>query len=349
MKRHVLGWVIVLVLIPALAVLAAPNNYSRTWGNGIETRLNNLEARVAALEAKFTTTSSTTPTSTTTTVATTTTTQPTTTTTVATTTTTTSPSSGCDTAPDGAPSGSPVRGPTTYTASQTISNVVFDGNHSDDLVRVYGAHVIFDHVTFKGTGTGSSGHSVEVKRGGSVEIRNSLWNGRPVEDSIQFGGVNGDQHAGHSIVRCSTIASSPGEDHADFKVSQTGAVVDFIDNSFGPSPGRTVQNDGSVGVQNFVRNTGLADVLLENTVAGSFVANSISELYVYNSRDFLIEGNTIGRLQNGVADGRNPSGVYYRSNTIGQFVYYGGSCWSNSNSIPVAPPCTFGAPAWYPR
>jgi len=83
MKRHVLGWIVILVLIPALAVLAAPNQYSRTWGNGIEARLNALETRVSVLEAKLTTT-------TTTTQPTTTTTQTTTTTTAATTTTTAS-------------------------------------------------------------------------------------------------------------------------------------------------------------------------------------------------------------------------------------------------------------------
>lgn len=266
-------------------------------------------------------------------------------------TTTVSPGS-CDTAPDGAPSGSPVRGPTIYTSSQTISNVVFNGTHSDDLVRVYGAHVIFNHVTFTGTGTGSTGHSVEVKRGGSVEIRNSLWNGRPVEDSIQFGGPSGDQHAGHSIIRCSTLASSPGEDHADFKVSQPGAVVDFIDNRFAtvPTGGRSVQNDGSVGTQNFVRNTGLADVLLEHTVAGSFVGNSIGEIYLYEARDWLIEGNTISRVGHGESSGdRNPTGIDYRSNTLGSFRFYGGSCWSSGNSIEVSPPCTLGAPSWYPR
>ena len=93
MRRHVAGWVIVLVLIPALAVLAAPGNYSRSWGNGIEARLNSLESRVAALEARLNTTTTqptttTTQPTTTTTAATTTTTQATTTTTQATTTTT---------------------------------------------------------------------------------------------------------------------------------------------------------------------------------------------------------------------------------------------------------------------
>jgi len=285
-----------------------------------------------------TTTSSTTTTSTTSTS---TTTQPTTTTTV--------PPGACDTAPDGAPSGSPVLGPSTFTTSQTISNVTFDGSHSDDLVRVYGAHVIFDHVTFKGTGTGGSGHSVEVKRGGSVEIRHSLFNGRPTEDTIQFGGPSGDQHAGHSVVKCSTLASFPGEDHADFKVSQPGAVVDFVDNQFTtvPTGGRAVQNDGSVGVQNFIRNTGLGDILLEHTVAGSFVDNAIGEIYLYDARDWLIEGNTISKVGHGVSDGsRVPTGIYYRGNPIGNFEFYGGSCWATS---PTLADCTAGAPPWYPR
>jgi len=284
-----------------------------------------------------------------TTTTTTTTTRPTTTTTRPTTTSTT-PAGACDTTPDGAPSGASVRGPATITTSQTISNVVFDGTHSDDLVRVYGSHVIFNHVTFRGTGTGSTGHTVEVKRGGSVEIRNSLWNGQPSEDSIQFGGPNGDQHAGHSVIRCSTIGGAPDEDHADFKVSQPGAVVDFIDNRFAtvPTGGRTIQNDGSVGRQNFIRNTGLANVLLENTVAGSLVGNSIGQLYVYNARDWLIQGNTITRLQNGVADGRNPSGIFYLANTISQFVFYGGSCWATGNSLALSQ-CAVGSPGWYPR
>jgi len=276
-----------------------------------------------------------------------TTTRPTTTTTQATT-TTSLPTGACDTTADGAPAGSPVRGPATITTSQTITNVVYNGTHSDDLVRVYGVHVVFDHVTFTGTGTGSTGHSVEVKRGGSVTIRNSLWNGRPTEDSIQFGGPNGDQHAGLSTIRCSTFASIPGEDHADFKQSQIGAVVNFVDNRFAtvPSGGRTVQNDGSVGVQNFIRNTGLADVLLEHTVAGSFVGNSISEIYLYEARDWLLEGNTIGHVGHGESSGdRNPFGIYYRNNTIGSFSFYGGSCWA----VPALAGCSSGAPPWYPR
>lgn len=287
----------------------------------------------------------------TTTIATTTTTTtiPTTTSTAPTTTTTTP--GACDLAPDGAPNGSPIVGPTTYTTDQTISNVIFDGSHSDDLVRVYGAHVVFNHVTFTGVGTGSTGHSLEVKRGGSVEVRNSLWNGDPSEDSVQFGGPNGDEHANHSIISCSTFASSPGEDHADFKVSEPGTVVDIVDTDFVtvPSGGRTVQNDGSVGVQNFVRATGLADVLLEHTVAGSIVASSIGELYLYDAEDWLIEANTVTKVGHGVSDRtRLPTGIYYLDNTIFNFEFYGGICWATGNT-PTLTQCTSGTPPWYPR
>jgi hypothetical protein len=246
-----------------------------------------------------------------------------------------------------------VLGPTTYTTNQTISNVVYDGTHTDDLVRVYGAHVIFDHVTFKGRGTGATGHTVEVKRGGSVEIRNSLWAGAPVEDSIQWGGINGDEHAGHSIVSCSTLSDHPGEDHFDFKVSQPGAVVDVVDTDVTTAAGgRTVQNDGSVGTQNFIRDTGLANVLLENTANGSIVDSKVGVLYVYDAKDWLIQGNTISRIGHGVSDGtRVPTGIYYVNNTLptGWFEFYGGSCWATGNTPDLAPRCTSGAPSWYPR
>ena len=257
----------------------------------------------------------------------------------------------CPTTTDGAPAGSPVRGPSTIINSQTITNVVYDGNHSDDLVRVYGVHVIFDHVTFRGTGTGSTGHTVEVKRGGSVEIRNSLWAGRPSEDSIQFGGPNGDQHANRSVVKCSTIGGTPGEDHVDIKVSQVGAVVDFIDNRFStvPPSGRTIQNDGSVGVQHFLRNTGVADALMEHTVASNFVGNSGGELYLYEARDWLVQANTMSKVGHGESSGnRSPTGIYYRDNTFGQFGFYGGTCWATGNNLTLSQ-CTAGAPGWYPR
>jgi hypothetical protein len=83
LRRHWLGWIVVLILVPALAAVAAPVKYTQAWANDIE-------ARLAALEAAATTTTTSTTTSTTTTT-TTTTTVPTTTTTTAPTTTTTQP------------------------------------------------------------------------------------------------------------------------------------------------------------------------------------------------------------------------------------------------------------------
>lgn len=257
----------------------------------------------------------------------------------------------CDTAPNGAPNGAPVLGPTTYSTYQWISNVVFDGNHSDDLVQVYGAHVIFDHVTFAGNGTGAGGHSLEVKQGGSVEVYNSLWNGDPVEDSVQFGGPSGDEHVGQSIIACSTFASTPGEDHVDVKVSEPGAIIDVIDTDFVTVPaGRTIQNDGSVGVQNFIRCTGLSNVLLEHVVAGSIIDCEIDELYIYDAQDWLVEGNTISvKLGHGTSDmTRLPTGIYYLNNTVTNFEFYGGSCWRDGNS-PTLTECTSGPPSWYPR
>ena len=94
----------------------------------------------------------------------------------------------------------------------------------------------------------------------------------------------------------------PGEDHFDFKVSQPGAVVDVVDTDVTTAAGgRTVQNDGSVGTQNFIRDTGLANVLLENSANGSIVDSKVGELYVYDAKDWLIQGNTISRIGHGVA------------------------------------------------
>lgn len=250
----------------------------------------------------------------------------------------------------GAPAGSDTLGPTTYTTPQTVSNKIFDGNHSDDLVQVHGAHVIFENCTFTGTGTGATGHSLEVKQGGSVEVYNCLFNGSPVEDTIQFGGISGDEHAGHSIIRCCRIESTPGEDHLDFKVSEPGAVVDVIYTNFVTvPPGRTIQNDGSVGVQNIIRCAGLSNILLENTEAGSIVDCQIGELYIYDAIDWLVEGNTITKIGHGTSDmTRLPTGIYYRNNTVTNFEFYGGSCWGTGNS-PALTECTSGPPPWYPR
>lgn len=250
----------------------------------------------------------------------------------------------------GAPAGSPTLGQTTYLTPQTVSNKVFDGTHTDDLVQVYGAHVVFNHCTFTGTGTGGAGHSLEVKQGGSVEVYNCLFNGAPVEDTVQFGGISGDEHAGHSIIACSVFSATPGEDHLDFKVSEPGAVVDVLDCDFTTTPpGRTVQNDGSVGVQNIIRCTGLDNVLLENTVAGSIVDCEIGEIYIFDAVDWLVEGNTITKIGHGTSDQtRLPTGIYYRNNTVSVFEHYGGVCWATGNS-PTLTECTTGSPSWYPR
>src|SRR5690349_19622846 len=83
------------------------------------------------------------------------------------------PDTTCDPNP-GAPAGSPTSSGNNFefTTSQTISNRIYAGNRSDDLINVTAGKVIFDHVTFIGNGTGSSGSTVGVSFCGAVEIRN---------------------------------------------------------------------------------------------------------------------------------------------------------------------------------
>lgn len=260
---------------------------------------------------------------------------------------------GCD-AERGPDEEAPIVNKTTYTTNQTVNNVVFDDSHSDDLVRVYGAHVIFDHVTFRGLGTGSTGHSLEVKQGGSVEVYDSTFDGDPVEDVIQFGGPNGDQHSDTSTVKCNTFEAHPGEDFLDFK-DGNDAIVDIIDNNFTTSTtgGRTVQNAGTNGVQNFIGNTGMENVLFEDGVAdGSFVNNVVDELYLYDTEDILVQGNELGKVGNGnSAATLLPTDIYYLSNNFpdNQWEYYGGTCYEDNNTgANLTSDCTAGPPAWYP-
>jgi hypothetical protein len=245
----------------------------------------------------------------------------------------------------GAPAGSPTRGVTQYDGQNiTISNVVFDASHADDLVRVYNGKVVFDHVTFRGDGTGSSGHSLEVKRGGTVEVRNSVFEGSPSEDAVQFAG-----HAGTSVISCSRFAGSPGEDYLDFKPS-SGAVVEVNDNEFVTGRlgnGRTVQNAGSGGTQHFRGNTGMEDVFFEDgIVGGSLVGNQIGNLDLYDVSDVLVDGNVVDRVKHGEGSGdRDPDAVFYRDNQLSSFSFNGGSCYAQDNNLALSQ-CTDGAAPW---
>jgi hypothetical protein len=236
----------------------------------------------------------------------------------------------CDGAAPGARSGADQRGAVTYDGRDvTVSNVVFDASHADDLVRVYDGRVVFDHVTFRGNGTGGSGHTLEVKQGGSVEVYNSVFAGSPSEDTVQF-----HEHAGTSTIACSAFRSAPGEDHLDVKPS-SGAVVDVRDNAFpaGTPGGRTVQNAGSGGTQNFVGNTGMDNVFYEEGATGTLENNAITQLDLYDVSGVDVIANTIGGVKHGEGSGdRDPTGVTYVNNEIDDFAFNGGSCRASGNA-----------------
>ena len=221
-----------------------------------------------------------------------------------------------------------VIGPVKYINRDiTVRNVVFDGRHEDDLVRVYGGHVVFIDVTFLGEGTSSSGHSLEVKRGGSVEVYNSNWAGAPAEDSVQF--------AGHddSLIKCSVFAATPGEDHIDIKPSD-GAVLDIIGNEFRTSvPGAGVQNKGAGGTQNFIGNTITADSVFYERGSGVIKDNTMARLDIYGAHELSVTGNTVGYIKHGEwGSDRVPVDVTYRRNRVGEFEFNGGTCAASDNT-----------------
>jgi hypothetical protein len=237
-----------------------------------------------------------------------------------------------------------VLGPTSYTAPGTtrVSNVIFDGNHSDDLVRVNNGHVIFDHVTFRGIGTGSNGHTLEIKVGGSAEVRNSIFEGAPSEDNVQTEGN------APTLIACNVFATTPGEDHVDTK---PGGSVTIVANHFAaPAAGRTVQNHNRNGDVNLLGNTGMQDIFYEDGATGSIVGNDIpGELWLYDVVNVLVEANVIGLAKHGEGSSdRDPVDTYFLNNVIDDAQDNGGTCFADGNSgaEPVSF-CTAGAPNWY--
>lgn len=244
----------------------------------------------------------------------------------------------------GAGSGASTRGPTTYNSSgtTTVSNVIFDGSHSDDLVRVYNGKVIFENVTFKGNGTGSSGHSLEVKQGGSVEVRNSRFNGSPSEDTIQFEGN------GTSIVECNRIASNPGEDHIDTK---PGGEVTIRENNFASSAtAQTIQNHNSQNPVHLISNNGTQDVFYEDgQTGGTIINNDISgSLWMYDVARILVEDSDVNLVKHGEGSSdRDPAATYFLNSNIGTFQFNGGSCYKTGVSGASLSQCSNGSPSWY--
>jgi hypothetical protein len=252
----------------------------------------------------------------------------------------------------GAGAGAVTKGPTTYNSSgtTTVSNVIFDGSHSDDLVRVYTGKVIFDRVTFRGIGTGTSGHTLEIKQGGSVEIRNSVFEGKPAEDTIQTSGN------GQVTIECNHIGGSPGEDHIDTK---PGGEVIIRSNTFtNPATYQTIQNHNASGLVHTIGNTGIDKIFYElpdghdpalYKTTGTIVGNNVrTYIWLYDVTNVLVERNTVPELKHGDSTGRWPKASYLKDNNITtMFRYNGGTCYKSGNTGVTLNQCTVGAPSWY--
>lgn len=255
---------------------------------------------------------------------------------------------GCAPNP-GAPSGSPTSGYTEYTSSTTVSNRIFNASTDDDMINVTGGHVIFDHVTFRGTGTSDSGSSLEVSGSGSVEVRNSRFEGSPAEDYIQ---TKSADTSTLSLIECNVFVNVPGEDDVDMK---SGGPVTVQNNTVQAcaSGGDTfiMQNSTSpIIIQN---NTGVMSVFMTNghhdgRVINNQVTACDSTLWVYDVSNILIQGNTVNTVKNGESGtSRSPSSIYYLDNGISSFQKNGGTCYATGNTGTTLSGCTNSAPSWY--
>jgi hypothetical protein len=239
----------------------------------------------------------------------------------------------------GAGGGATSSGVTTYSAggTTTVTNRIFDASHSVDLVRVNNGHVIFDHVTFRGIGTGTFGHSLLIMSGGSAEIRNSKFEGAPVEDSIQT------IDNGATLIECNIIGGTPGEDHIDTK---SGGVVTIQNNAFTtvpPMPGRTLEIQNARSPVHAINNTGVGTVFYEDgQTSGTIVDNAVSvDITLYDTTNILVEGNTTPLIKHGEFSGtRDPVGIYYLNNQATSFQMNGGSCFRDGNTGASFVSCT---------
>jgi hypothetical protein len=243
----------------------------------------------------------------------------------------------------------------TFSTDQTISNAVFRGTHSDDLVRVTnGANVTFDHVTFLGDGTGSTGHTLEVKTGGArATITNSVFDetaeGGPVEDFIQF------QNHTHSVVECN-VFGTPGEDAIDIKESTFGTGfgrVDVFQNDFNAinkwctlanvGSKRVFFNDNDCAGGAYFRNDIHDAEIRNNNFDGPLWLDEVNDMWIDNN-DFTSETVRYG------ANSTTPNGNFFKDNTFGSFDYRAGGCYRYSNTNPptsLVNNCTGSFPPWW--
>jgi hypothetical protein len=259
------------------------------------------------------------------------------------------PATGCDPNP-GAPAGSSTLGYTSYSSSTTVTNKIFDAGTDDDMINVTGGHVIFDHVTFKGHGTGSSGSSLEVSGSGTVEVRNSRFEGSPTEDYVQ---TKSDGTSAASVIECNRFVNAPGEDDIDMK---SGGPVTVQNNTIQTcaTGGDTFIMQNSTNPIYILNNTGVMSIFMTNGHSdGEAIGNQVtacdSTLWVYDVSNVLIQGNTVDTVKNGESGtSRSPSAVYYKNNSISTFQKNGGTCYKDGNTGNSLSGCTSGPPSWYP-
>jgi len=251
---------------------------------------------------------------------------------------------GCASAP-GAGTGASTKGVTGYLGDGTtvVRNVIFDASHDDDMVRVNNGKVIFENVTFRGRGTGDTGHSLEIKEGGSAEVRNSVFEGSPAEDYIQT------QLNGPVLIECNVFRAQPGEDDIDTK---SGGEVTVRNNTFeaDPGSGETIVAQNGTSPVNFLNNVGVRHILYEAGQQGGVIdGNTMVDngyVWLYDTYDILVQNNTLYNVKYGDSAGdREPSGVYFTGNTIHGFTFNGGSCHELDNAGAPLSQCSIGAPS----
>jgi hypothetical protein len=267
--------------------------------------------------------------------------------------------SNCDANP-GAPAGAPtITGPITYSTAQTVSNVVIDGDHSDDLVRVNNARVVFDHVTFLGVGAGSAAHALEVTDGGSVTVRDSLFIGAPSGDHIHFGNHLASTIACNVFGQPGGAYEEPGMSDAigDHVVVGVGGRVDIKSNKFYGESWCTLGDTGGARIDFAYNHCRSLLYLRGNVWNGNIVGNDFisrnSRLWLDEVNNMLIEGNDLDvPVRYGARS--SPNGNYFLGNSWagGTFDYRNGGCRRDGNANPPASlrtNCTAGPPTWYPR
>lgn len=243
----------------------------------------------------------------------------------------------------GANDGAETLGATVYSSGETVvvSDVIFDASTGDALVTVTGAgtNVIFERVTFRGTTIGDKGHTLEVASQGSVEIRNSVFEGTPKEDHIHFFGHD------PSSIDCTLFTKKPGGAHI---VVDSGGEVTVTNSIF--SAGGAIENRNDVGYVELTNNMDIDTALFDEGTTGIITGSTITgRLKLHLAVNALIEGNTISIVEHGDASSENdPIDTYFLNNIIASAENNGGSCYAvgNSGNEPV-PFCMQEAAPWF--